>query len=356
MALTWASSHSNLSGDTVLKRAHLLSLGLLLPILFTACQKTNPPVAVFDPLANPAAVTTEKLLAADSSTQSLSYNGGYSEQRFSPLKTINTTNVGQLGLAWFADYDTNLDQHGSPLYIDGVIYVSTTWNKMYAYEAKTGKQLWQYNARVPGEWLRNVCCGNVNRGLAAYNGKIYMGTLDARLVAIDAKTGKEAWSTNTIIGDRQDPLNRFSITMAPRIVKGKVVIGASGGEFGVRGWIGAFDTQTGVEAWRFYTVPGDPAKGFENEAMKTAAATWSGTRGQSAATAITSALNERLRVICWQMKRRAWVGARADSGQGRGRTDSASVGRHLRHRRGSWSPGSPGTACRRQIRAYRQLG
>jgi quinohemoprotein ethanol dehydrogenase len=270
------ASHSNLSGETVLKRTHLLSAALLLPVLLAGCQKAATPVAAVDPLANPAAVTTEKLLAADSSTQWLSYNGGYSEQRFSPLKAINTSNVGQLGLAWFADYDTNLDQHGSPLYIDGVIYVSTTWNKMYAYEAKTGKQLWQYNARVPGEWLRNVCCGNVNRGLAAYNGKIYMGTLDARLVAIDAKTGKEAWSTNTIIGDRQDPLNRYSITMAPRIVKGKVVIGASGGEFGVRGWIGAFDAETGVEAWRFYTVPGDPAKGFENEAMKTAAATWSG--------------------------------------------------------------------------------
>jgi quinohemoprotein ethanol dehydrogenase len=259
----------------VLNRARLLALSLLLPFAFSACQKADKAAAV-DPLANPAAVTAERLLAADKSTQWLSYGGGYSEQRFSPLKQIDATNVGTLGLAWFADYDTNLDQHGSPLYVDGVIYVSTAWNKLYAFDARNGKQLWQYNAKVPGEWLRNVCCGNVNRGLAAYNGKIYMGTLDARLVAIDAKTGQEAWATNTIIGDRNDPLNRFSITMAPRIAKGKVFIGASGGEFSVRGWIAAFDAETGKEVWRFYNVPGDPAKGFENEAMKTAAATWSG--------------------------------------------------------------------------------
>ena len=153
---------------------------------------------------------------------------------------------------------------------------STAWDQLYAFDAKSGKQLWQYNPQVPGEWLRNVCCGNVNRGIAAYDGKIYMGTLDARLVAIDAKTGKEAWSTDTIQGDHSDPLNRYSITMAPRIAKGKVFIGASGGEYGVRGWIAAFDAETGKQVWRFYNVPGDPSKGFENDAMKKAAATWSG--------------------------------------------------------------------------------
>jgi PQQ-dependent dehydrogenase (methanol/ethanol family) len=157
-----------------------------------------------------------------------------------------------------------------------VLYASTSWNHLYAFDAKTGRQLWMYNAKVPGEWLRNVCCGNVNRGLAAYEGRIYMGTLDGRLVAIDAKTGTEAWSTDTIPGDHNDPLNRYSITMAPRVAKGKVFIGASGGEYGVRGFIAAYDAATGAEVWRFYNVPGDPAAGFENEAMKKAAATWSG--------------------------------------------------------------------------------
>ena len=257
-------------------RARLLGLGILLPVFIAGCQKTEQ-VAAANPLTNPAAVTQERLLKGlDDPAQWATYGGSYSEQRFSPLKSINTTNVGKLGLAWFAAYDTNLDQHGTPLYVDGVIYVSTAWDKVYAFDAKSGKQLWQYNPKVPGEWLRNVCCGNVSRGIAAYNGKIYLGTLDARLIAIDAKTGKEAWVTDTIEGDHADPLNRYSITMAPRVAKGKVFIGASGGEFGVRGWIAAYDAETGKQVWRFYNVPGDPSKGFENEAMKKAASTWSG--------------------------------------------------------------------------------
>jgi alcohol dehydrogenase (cytochrome c)/quinohemoprotein ethanol dehydrogenase len=245
-------------------------------LALAACQKADK-TAVVDVLANPAAITDERLLKGlDDPNQWPTYGGSYSEQRFSPLKKIDTTNVNTLGLVWHADYDTNLDQHGTPLYIDGVLYVSTAWDKVYAFDAKTGRQLWQYNPKVPGEWLRNVCCGNVSRGIAAYNGKIYIGTMDARLVALDAKTGKEAWVTDTILGDHNDPLNRYSITMAPRIAKGKVFIGASGGEYGVRGWIAAFDAETGKQVWRFYNVPGDPAKGFENEAMKKAAATWSG--------------------------------------------------------------------------------
>jgi alcohol dehydrogenase (cytochrome c)/quinohemoprotein ethanol dehydrogenase len=262
---------------TVSNRARLLGAALLLPLALVACQKAAKAPETASVLANPAAVNDERLLKGTADTsQWATYNGSYSEQRFSPLKAINTGNVKDLGLAWFADYDTNLDQHGSPLYVDGVLYVSTAWNKLYAFDARTGKQLWQYNAKVPGEWLRNVCCGNVNRGIAAYNGKIYMGTLDARLVAIDARTGKEAWVTDTIQGSHEDPLNRYSITMAPRIAKGKVFIGASGGEYGVRGWIAAYDAETGKQVWRFYNVPGDPSKPFENPQMEAAAKTWSG--------------------------------------------------------------------------------
>jgi quinohemoprotein ethanol dehydrogenase len=261
----------------VLKRVHLLAACMVVTLSIAGCQKKEPVAAVNPLLANPAAVTNERLLKGTSDTaQWATYNGSYNEQRFSPLKLVDTSNVSQLGLVWHGDYDTNLDQNGSPLYVDGVIYVSTAWNKIYAYDAKTGTQLWQYNPKVPGEWLRNVCCGNVNRGLAAWNGKIYMGTLDARLVAVDAKTGKEAWSTSVIKGDPADPLQRFSITMAPRIAKGKVFIGASGAEFGVRGWMGAYDAETGKEVWRFFNVPDDPAKGFENPAMERAAKTWSG--------------------------------------------------------------------------------
>ena len=223
-----------------------------------------------------AAVSDTRIAgAAAEPGQWLTYGGTYTEQRFSPLKQIDTTSVARLGLAWFADYDTNLQQEGSPLYIDGVVYVSTAWSKVYAYDAKTGAQLWQFDPKVPGEWAINVCCGLVNRGIAAWNGKIYVGTLDGRLVAIDASTGKQAWSTVVI-----DPRHRYSITGAPRVVKGKVLIGSSGAEFGVRGHLDAYDADTGKRAWRFYTVPGDPALGPDGEAsdsaMPRAAATWTG--------------------------------------------------------------------------------
>ena len=153
----------------------------------------------------------------------MTYGGTYSEQRYSTLAEITTANVAQLGLAWFADYDTNLQQEGTPLYIDGVIYVSTAWSKLYAFDARTGKELWKYDSRVPGEWAVNVCCGLVNRGIAAYNGKIFMGTLDGRLVAVDAATGAEVWSVMTV-----DQNERYSITGAPRVVKGRVLIGDAG--------------------------------------------------------------------------------------------------------------------------------
>lgn len=258
-------------------KVRALGVALLLPVAFAGCQKKQQQAETSPLLANPAAVTQELLDRGTADTnQWVTYGGSYNEQRFSPLKQIDASTVGQLGLAWYADYDTNLDINGTPLYADGVLYASTPWDHLYALDARTGKTLWEYNPHVPGEWLRNVCCGNVSRGIAMYDGKIYMGTLDARLVAVDAKTGKEAWSTDTIPGDHNDPLNRYSITMAPRVAKGKVFIGASGGEYGVRGWIAAFDAQTGKLDWRFYNVPGDPAKGFENDAMKKAAKTWSG--------------------------------------------------------------------------------
>ncbi|MFM1886990.1 MAG: hypothetical protein RL026_2147 [Pseudomonadota bacterium] len=228
--------------------------------------------------AGAAQVTHQRLLKAESEPgQWMAYGGTFSEQRFSPLKQLDSGNVGRLGLAWYADYETNQNQHGSPIFVDGVLYVSTARNVVHAYDGRTGKQLWRYNAMISGPRLRSNL-GLVNRGIAAWNGKIIMGTLDARLVAIDAKTGKPVWDVDTVpaslgLGDWTD---KYSITMAPRIAKGKVFIGGSGGEFGVRGWIAAFDAETGKEAWRFWTVPGDPAKGFESEALARAAKTWDG--------------------------------------------------------------------------------
>ncbi len=154
----------------------------------------------------------------------MTYGGAYNEQRFSKLKQIDRETVKTLGLKWFADYDTNLDQRGSPLYVDGVIYVSTAWSKCTRSTRRPARSCGSTTRRSRASGCA-TCCGNVNRGIAAYNGKIYLGTLDARLVAIDAKTGKEAWSTDTIKGDHSDPLNRYSITMAPRVARGKVFIG-----------------------------------------------------------------------------------------------------------------------------------
>lgn len=216
-----------------------------------------------------AAVDQQRLLnAAAEPGQWLMYNGTYNEQRFSPLDKINADNVSELGLAWFADLPTNQNVEGTPLYIDGVLYMPLPWSEVAAYDAATGKQLWHYDPQVPGEWNVNVCCGLDLRGLAAWNGKIIFGTLDGRLIAVDAATGKEVWST------KATPEGRYSITGAPRVANGKVFIGSAGGEFDIRGNFDAYDADTGKFLWRFWTVPGDPAKGFENDAMKMASETW----------------------------------------------------------------------------------
>ena len=220
----------------------------------------------------PAMVTAARLTAANAeAAQWMSTGRTYDEQRFSPLARINTENVSTLGLAWFADFDSNRKQEATPLVIDGVMYVSTAWSRVKAYDARTGKQLWAYDPKVPGEFASRGCCDIVNRGLAAWNGKLYVGSFDGRLIAIDAKTGKPVWETLTV--DRDKP---YTITGAPRVVKGRVLIGNGGAELGVRGYISAYDSETGKLVWRFYTVPGDPAKGFEAPILKKAAETWHG--------------------------------------------------------------------------------
>jgi PQQ-dependent dehydrogenase (methanol/ethanol family) len=219
-----------------------------------------------------AAVNAQRLLAADEEPgQWMSHGRTYDEQRFSPLRQINTENIAELGLAFYADLGTNLTQESTPLMIDGVIYLSTARSHVESYDARTGDQLWTYDPKVPGERAGLGCCGIVNRGVAAWNGKVYIGTFDGRLIALDAKTGAEVWSVLTV--DYDWP---YSITGAPRVVKGKVVIGNGGAELGVRGYVTAYDAETGEQVWRFYTVPGNPAEGFEHPDLETAAATWNG--------------------------------------------------------------------------------
>ncbi len=248
--------------------------------VLAGCQPAEEPAATADagaaaavadtaPAAN---VTSERLSnAASEPSQWMTVGGTYEERHYSPLNEVNRDTVSRLGLSWFADYDTNLSQQGTPLYIDGVIYVSTAWSKVYAYDARTGAQLWQYDPQTPKEIAIKVCCGIVNRGIAAYEGKIYLGTLDGYLVAINAKTGQEEWRKLTVDADKQ-----YTVTSAPRVIKGQVVIGNSGSEFGVRGYLGAYNATTGEDIWRVYTVPGNPELGFENPQMEMAAKTWSG--------------------------------------------------------------------------------
>ena len=219
-----------------------------------------------------AAVDQARLLAADEhADQWMTHGRTYDEQRYSPLNQINVDNVKDLGLAWYADFDTRRRQESTPIVVDGVIYVTTAWSKVHAYDAKSGSLLWSFDPKVPGEWAVNACCDVVNRGVAVWNGKVYAGTLDGRLIALDAAKGAPVWEVQTT--DRTRP---YSITGAPRVAKGKVFIGNGGAEFGVRGYISAYDAGTGELVWRWYTVPGNPADGFENEQMEMAAKTWSG--------------------------------------------------------------------------------
>jgi PQQ-dependent dehydrogenase (methanol/ethanol family) len=247
----------------------------LLASLTVACGGTDGPVGPNGGATEPrsAAVTAQRLLAADEEPgQWLSHGRTYGEQRFSPLTEITTDNVAELGLAWYGDLRMSRAQESTPLFVDGVLYVTTAWSNVQAYDARNGTLLWEFDAKVPRDWGSRACCDVVNRGAAAWNGKIYVGTIDGRLLALDAATGALAWETDTLV--RRDVA--YTITGAPRVVKGKVLIGNGGAEYGVRGYVSAYDAETGALAWRWFTVPGDPALGFESDTLAAAARTWNG--------------------------------------------------------------------------------
>jgi PQQ-dependent dehydrogenase (methanol/ethanol family) len=200
----------------------------------------------------------------------LSNGRTYSEQRYSPLAAIDKANIGKLGVAWEFRTNTVRGLETTPLVANGVMYVTGSWSKVWALDAKTGKQIWAYDPQVPGSWGRYACCDVVNRGVALWKGAVYLGTLDGRLVKLDAQTGKVDWDVNTI--DRKRP---YTITGAPRVVNGNVLIGNGGAEYGVRGYLSAYDADSGKMKWRFYVVPGDPSKKPEDAAMAAAMKTWS---------------------------------------------------------------------------------
>jgi quinohemoprotein ethanol dehydrogenase len=194
----------------------------------------------------------------------------YAETRFSKLNQINTDNVKNLGLMWSYNLESVRGVEATPLVVDGIMYVTASWSVVHAIDARTGKRIWSYDPGVNREIGYKGCCDVVNRGVALYKGKVFVGAYDGRLVAIDAVTGKKLWEKDTII----DHSHSYTITGAPRVVKGKVLIGNGGAEYGVRGYITAYDAETGAQAWRWFVVPGDPSKLFEDSSMAAAAKTW----------------------------------------------------------------------------------
>jgi quinohemoprotein ethanol dehydrogenase len=227
--------------------------------------------------ANEAGITAARLRDADRSAGDWIMDGRtYSAQRFSPLDQINEHNVGELGLAWYFDMDTLRGVEATPLYSEGVIYNTSAWNITTAHDARTGKALWTFDPKVPREWGRYACCEPVARGLALWQQSVIIATLDGRLISLDAKTGTPSWSVRTF-----DDSWPYSITGAPRVFDGKIVVGNGGADLGVRGFVAAYDASSGKRLWKFYLVPGDPSLGPDHEAsddvMAMAARTWTGT-------------------------------------------------------------------------------
>ncbi|MEZ5594866.1 MAG: PQQ-dependent dehydrogenase, methanol/ethanol family [Pseudomonadales bacterium] len=248
---------------------------------FAACSKEPAPDAAAAAATETAAASTPaaanvnaaRIIGAAGDTANwLTTGRTYDEQRYSPEDQINASNVKDLGLAWSWETRTRRGLEATPLVIDGVMYTSGAWSVVWAHNARTGELLWSFDPQVPRDWGKYACCDVVNRGVAAWAGKIFVGTIDGRLIALDAATGKPVWDVLTIDKDRP-----YTITGAPRVVKGKVIIGNGGAEYGVRGYIAAYDASTGNQAWRFYTVPGDPGQDPENKALEMAAGTWRGT-------------------------------------------------------------------------------
>ncbi|MGH8809120.1 MAG: PQQ-dependent dehydrogenase, methanol/ethanol family, partial [Noviherbaspirillum sp.] len=244
-------------------RRTLALLGLSASLLTTA-------LSGFSALAAP--VDAARIRALDKGgSEWLSHGRNYAEQRFSPLQKIDAQNVNRLGLAWSLDMDNNRGLEATPLMADGVLYASLSWSRVIAVDARSGKLLWEYDPQVNKAKAKDACCDAVNRGVALWGNKVFIGTLDGRLIGLDRQSGKPVWSTQTT--DNSKP---YTITGAPRVVKGKVIIGNSGAEYGVRGYFSAYDADSGKMAWRFYTVPGDPSRPYEHPELAAAAKTWTG--------------------------------------------------------------------------------
>jgi quinohemoprotein ethanol dehydrogenase len=252
--------HFSKQGTTIRSTVFILSWFLVLLSLARTSELSALPV------------TDQRLLAVpEQGNDWLSHGRDLSETRFSPLRQITTGNVDQLGLAWSYDFPDTRGLEGTPLVADGVMYVTGNWSVVHALDAITGKPLWTYDPGVDRRRANAFCCGVINRGVALWQNSVLLGTLDGYLIAIDRDSGAEQWRTLTI-----DQQKNYSITGAPRVANGVVVIGNGGSEYGVRGYVSGYAADTGEQLWRFYTIPGNPADGFESPLMAMAAKTWTG--------------------------------------------------------------------------------
>ena len=199
-----------------------------------------------------------------------SYGLDYAETRFSKLNQITADNVKNIGLMWTYNLESIRGVEATPLVVDGIMYVTAPWSIVHAVDARSGKKIWSFDPQVSRDKGYRGCCDVVNRGVALYKGKVFVGAYDGRLIALDAASGRKVWEKDTIIDSKMS----YTITGAPRVFNGRVVIGNGGAEYGVRGYVTAYDAETGDQAWRWFVVPGDPSKPFEDESMAAAAKTW----------------------------------------------------------------------------------
>jgi len=257
-----------------LKSIQYLSLLFLMSFLFWHCQ--NEPT---NPKGSPEhikAITSkiDDVILTNQETEHgdwLTYGRNYKEDRYSELNQINKETVNNLGLAWALEMGTKRGIQGTPIVVDGIMFATGPWSVLWAIDVRKGEIIWEYDPKVPRSTATKYCCGVVNRGPAIYKGAIIWGTLDGRLVSVDAATAEKKWEVMTITEN-----SKYSITGAVRIMDGKAVIGNGGAEFTARGYVTAYDAQTGAQVWRFYTVPGDPSKPFEHPDLAEAAKTWTG--------------------------------------------------------------------------------
>jgi len=248
-----------------------------------ASAQGKAPAAASTVAPGPAKTTPERIKAATQAIDGAAIQANaatskdwptigldYAETRYSKLAEITAANVKNLGLVWTYNLESTRGVESTPLVVDGIMYVTASWSVVHAVDVRTGKRLWSFDPKVPRSFGEKACCDVVNRGVALYKGKVYVGAFDGRLIALDAPTGAKIWEKDTVI----DHARPYTITGAPRVVNGKVVIGNGGAEFGVRGYVTAYDAETGDQKWRWFAVPGDPSKPFEDESMRKAAATW----------------------------------------------------------------------------------